>query len=172
MGSLSDGGCADASGMLGWYRVSSCLLNHNPGAKQARCSGGAAQRLYRALAHSMPSLSVSSIIILCAAQCARWRSGVSALWALDTLLPLSPFYAPLPPLHRSSTSPEDKIAAKWTFVAILLKYFRHTCQKSKAVLSSVGETETACRIRSRTSASLPHIPHLSKSIFRVRSAGR
>ena len=38
MGSLSDGGCADASGMLSWYRVSSFLLNHDPGATQARCS--------------------------------------------------------------------------------------------------------------------------------------
>ena len=37
------------------------------------------------------------------------RSGVSVLFALDTLLPLSPFYAPLPSLHRSSTSPEHKI---------------------------------------------------------------
>lgn len=38
MSSISDGGCADASGMLGWYRVSSFLLNHDPGATQARCS--------------------------------------------------------------------------------------------------------------------------------------
>ena len=33
------------------------------------------------------------------------RSGVSLLFALDTLFPLSPFFAPLPPLYRSSTSP-------------------------------------------------------------------
>ena len=40
------------------------------------------------------------------------RSGVSLLFALDTLFPLSPFYAPLPSLHRSSTSPEHKIPAE------------------------------------------------------------
>ena len=38
MSFLSDGGCADASGMLSWYRVSSFLLNHDSGATQARCS--------------------------------------------------------------------------------------------------------------------------------------
>ena len=45
------------------------------------------------------------------------RSGVSLLFALDTLLPLSPFYAPLPPLHRPSTSPEDKIQPRIEFKA-------------------------------------------------------
>ena len=47
------------------------------------------------------------------------RSGVSLLFAFDTLLPLSPFYAPLPPLHRSSTSPEHKIPAELSPAEIL-----------------------------------------------------
>ena len=33
-----DGGCAGASGLFHWYRVSSCLLNHDPDVTQARCS--------------------------------------------------------------------------------------------------------------------------------------
>ena len=37
-GSLFDGECAGASGLFHWYRVSSCLLNHDPDVTQARCS--------------------------------------------------------------------------------------------------------------------------------------
>jgi len=77
------------------------------------------------------------------------RSGVSVLWVLDTLQPLSPFCAPLPALHRPSPSPEHNIKPGTSS--------RHdVVAQITAVLTSISATDTACRMRSRTSASSPH----------------
>ena len=106
MGSLSDGGSGAVSSSLHWYRVSSFILNpiltlrkhdaHPEDAPQrlmvrpGTLDACAELVLHR---HSLRSPLFSL------------RSGASSLFALDTLLPLSPFFAPLPSLHRSSTSP-------------------------------------------------------------------
>ena len=100
------GVCGAASSSLHWYRVSSFLLNpiltlrkhdaHPEDAPQrlmvrpGTLDACAELVLHR---HSLRSPLFSL------------RSRASSLFAFDTLLPLSPFFAPLPSLHRSSTSP-------------------------------------------------------------------
>lgn len=156
-GSLSYGGCGAASSSLQWYRVSSFLLNpiltlrkhdaHPEDAPQrlmvrpGTLDACAELVLHR---HSLRSPLFSL------------RSGASLLFAFDTLLPLSPFYVPLPPHHRPSTSPEHKIPAELSSAEIL--------SNITAVLTSMGETETACRIRSCTSATSPHIVKIALHI--------
>ena len=120
MGSLSDGGCGAASSSLHWYRVSSFLLNpiltlrkhdaHPEDAPQRLMVRPGTLDAFAELVLHRHSLR-SPLFSL--------RSGVSLLFALDTLLPLSPFYAPLPPHHRPSTSPEHKIPAELTPAEIL-----------------------------------------------------
>ena len=58
------------------------------------------------------------------------RSGASLLFALDTLLPLSPFYAPLPSLHRPLPSPEQKIQPRSEFKA---RFFRIKTEVGQSV---------------------------------------
>ena len=118
MGYLSDGGCGAASSLLHWYRVSSFLLNpiltlrkhdaHPEDAPQRLMARPCTLDAFAELVLHRHSLR-SPLFSLC--------SGVSSLFALDTLLPLSPFYAPLPSLHLSSTSPEDKIQPRNEFKA-------------------------------------------------------
>ena len=157
MGSLSDDGCVDASGMLagiGFRRSSSItiLALRKPDAHR-RCSAtpdGSPWHTRCLRSACPPSSFTAKPSALADARGYRCRGP----WAHSFRCRRSPLY--LPPFHRPSTSPEHKIPAELSSAEIL--------SNITAVLTSMGETETACRIRSRTSASLPHIGKIALHI--------
>ena len=149
MGSLSDGGCTDAPGMLagiGFRRSSSITILplRKPDAHR-RCSAtldGSPWHTRCLRSACPPSSFTAKPSALADARGYR----CCGPWAHSCRCRRSTLY--LPPLHRPSTSPEHKIPADLISAEIL--------SNITAVLTSMGETDTACRIRSRTSASSPH----------------
>ena len=130
----------------------------DPDVTQARCSitdcsATPASRL--ALTMTSAHLVLHSISF--AARCSRFARGYRCCEPLTHSHRTLPLYATLASAftahrHRQSTkSPQNGCLPRFC-----LKIFDTRVKNSKAVLSSVGETETACRIRSRTSASSPH----------------
>ena len=120
----------------------------DPALRQARCSQRAPQRLSPARAHSLtPLRSALHFIPFAPRYSRRWLGGIAAARPGTLLLMASLFSAPAN--HRPSPSPEHNIKPGTSS--------RHdvVAQKS-AVLTSISATDTACRMRSRTSASSPH----------------
>ena len=157
MGSLSDGGCADASGMLSWYRVSSFLLNHDPGVTQARCSLEAQRNAYiepwhtRCLRRACPPSSFTA-----------QPSALASLGGIGAVSPGHILAAVAVLRSLASASPHIDIAREQTLRRI--ESCRDFVTQTTAVLTSMGETDTACRMRSCTSASLPHIGKIALHI--------
>ena len=153
MGSLSDGGCGAASSSLHRYRVSSFLLNPILTLRKHDAHPEDAPQRLKVRPGTLDACA--ELVLHChslRSPLFSLRSGASSLFAFDTL---SPHFASLRytclRFHRPSTSPKHKIPAKWMSAAILLKNFRHTCQKFESGIVERG------RNRNCVSDSLTHV---------------
>ena len=135
---LFNGGCAGASCLLYWYRVSSCLLNHDPDVTQARCSPEVQRNAYsKSGTHDDYTHLVPSFHSLRQPSALASLGGVGAVSLGHTLRrcrhPALPCYRSTVHRHRLSTKSPQGFAA-------ILSHIK------TAVLTSMSETDTSCRI--------------------------